>query len=274
MPKDLYSIHGIGGGLVVAAGAEGRLTMFTGDVYTAREVEPPTQYDLRGVWVESPWRAWAIGDAGTVLRWDGALWVPVALASRVDGLTCIWGHPDDGLWIGGRRYLFNVHPTHGSTLIATDLALRAIWGRHGADIWYLCEGRTLLHWRDDERAERHELPGDEDEEWTAVAGTPEGDTYVVGLSGFMMRTNGRRWEEIPTDTTELITGAVCAAGSLYVTTDGGLVREWRNHRWRTVAFSAFGPLYSVCYSDGVLWAAGARGVVIQHRPDSDEGRKP
>lgn len=262
----LCGIHGVNS-LVVTVGEQGRIQMFKGDIYKPVEVQNPTTYALRAVWVESEWRAWAVGDAGTVLRYDGAQWAPVALASRVDGLTCIWGHPEDGIWVGGRRYLFNYHPTHGSTLIATDLALRGIWGRHGGDIFYLCEGRTLLHWRDDERAERHELPGDDDEEWSAVAGTPEGDTFIVGLSGFMLWTNGQRWEEIATDTTDLITGAVCAAGVLYVVTDGGLVREWNGRRWRTVAFSAFGGLHSVCYVDGVLWACGARRVVIQHRPD-------
>lgn len=83
----------------------------------------------------------------------------------------------------------------------------------------------------------------------------------------MLHTDGRAWLEFPTDTTELITGAVCAGPLLYVVTDGGMVREWNGQRWRTVAFSAFGALSAVAYVDNVVWACGARGVVIQHQPD-------
>jgi len=265
MPQNLLACHGALG-LVCAVGGNGRIVHFEGDVYRAKEVQSPMEHDLRGVFVESPHRAWAVGDAGTILRYDGERWHPVALASRVSALTCIWGHPSDGISIGGRRYLLNMHPTHDATLIDSDADLRAIWGRHPEDVWYVCGGRLALHWGG-ERAERIDLPGDDDEEWSAVAGTDDGLTYIVGVSGCMLRTDGRRWEEIATDTTELLTGAVCVGRSLYVTTDGGMVRQWDGRRWRTVAFSAFGALHAVCHVDGVIWACGDRCVVIQHRPD-------
>ena len=265
MPDHLLAVHGVLG-LVCAVGEKGRITMFKGDLYHPVEAEIVTTHDLRAVFVESPWSAWACGDAGTVLRWDGARWWPQATGTRLDALNAIWGHPADGLWFGGRRHMFNRHPTYGSSLYDADAEIRAIWGRGPDDLWFLCAGRLALHWNG-EGAERHELPGDDDEEWTAVAGTPEGDTFIVGLSGFMLWTNGQRWEEIATDTTDLITGAVCTAGLLYVVTEGGQVREWNGRRWRTVAFSAFGPIHGLCVVDGVLWACGARGVVIQHRPD-------
>ena len=79
---------------------------------------------------------------------------------------------------------------------------------------------------------------------------------IVANQGFMLYTDGRRWEELPTDTTELITGAVCVGSSLYVTTDGGMVREWDGRGWRTVAFSAFGGLSAITHVDGVIWACG------------------
>ena len=264
MPQNLLACHGVLG-FVCAVGDNGRIIHFEGDVYRAKEVQSPTTDTLRAVWVESPWSAWACGDAGTVLRWDGVRWWPQATATRLDALSAIWGHPADGLWFGGRRHMFNRHPTYGSTLYDADAEIRAIWGRGPDDLWFLCAGRLALHWNG-EGAQRHELPGDEDEEWTAIAGSDAG-TFIAGPSGFLLFTDGRRWDEIGTDTTDLITGAVCVGPSLYVTTDGGQVREYDGRRWRTVAFSAFGPLSAICVVDGVLWACGARGVVIQHRPD-------
>lgn len=105
MPQNLLALHGVLG-FVCAVGEGGRIIHFEGDVYRAKEVQSPTTHDLRAVWAESPYSAWACGDAGTVLRYDGAKWTPQAVATRPDALTAIWGHPADGLWVGGRRYLF------------------------------------------------------------------------------------------------------------------------------------------------------------------------
>lgn len=89
----------------------------------------------------------------------------------------------------------------------------------------------------------------------------------------MLRWDGRRWEEIATDTTALLTGAVCAGPSLFVTTDDGLVREYRRGQWTTAAFSAFGALRGICAADdGIVWACGDRGITIMHRPDDGTGR--
>ena len=269
MPQNLLAIHGVIG-LVVAVGEKGKIIHFSGDVYGAEEVGKLTLHDLRGVFVESRYSAWAVGDGGTVLHYDGTKWWPVATASRLEPLNAIWGDPADGLWIGGARQIINRHPGCGSIPYESDVEVRAIWGRGPDDLWLLCAGRLAMHW-DGEGCHRIPLPGDLDEEWSAVAGTPGGSTFIVGVSGFMLHHDGRRWEELPTDTTELITGAVCTDSALYVTTDGGFVREYDGRRWRTVAFSAFGPLRSICVVDGVVWVCGDRGVVIQHRFDDEAG---
>ena len=265
MPQNLLAIHGVDG-FVVAVGEQGKILQFGRGMYEAREVPSPTLHDLRGVYVESEWSAWAVGDAGTVLRFDGERWTPQALATRLGPLNAIWGDPVDGLWIGGARAIINRHATYGSVPYESDVEVRAIWGRGPDDLWLLCADRLLMHW-DGEGCHRIPLPGDPDEEWSAVAGTPGGSTFIVGVSGFMLHYDGRRWEELPTDTTDLITGAVCTDSALYVTTDRGQVRQWDGRRWTTVAFSAFGALRSIYVVNGVVWACGDRGVVIQYRPD-------
>lgn len=269
MPQILRSIYGVDG-FVVAVGDQGTILHFGGSVYEAREVPSHTLHDLHAVWVESPYSAWAVGEATTILHWDGSRWMPQATATNVGPLNAIWAHPDDGLWIGGARRIINRHPTYGSSLYDSDAEIRAIWGRHADDLWLVCTDRLALWWNG-EKCERIELPGDDDEQWNAVAGNVAGDTFIVGLSGFMMQWDGRRWYEIATDTTAILTGAVCAGPSLFVTTDDGMVREYRRGTWRTVAFSAFGGLRAVACVGGIVWACGDRGVVIQHRPDSDGG---
>lgn len=271
MPQNLSSVHGLRS-FVVSVGEKGRITIFQGEHYEPVEVQSPTVHDLRAVWVESPHRAWAVGEGGTILRWDGAQWWPQALGTRLPGpLNAIWGHPDDGIWLAGAKVIINHHPTYGSSLYESDADVRAIWGRHADDLWLVCADRLALWWNG-ERCERIPLPGDDDEQWNAVAGPARGDTFIVGPSGFMLRWDGRKWEELPTDTTAVLTGAVCVGAALYVTTDDGTVREYRRGAWRTVAFSAFGGgLNGICATiDGIVWAVGDRSVVLMHRPDGEE----
>jgi hypothetical protein len=117
-----------------------------------------------------------------------------------------------------------------------------------------------------------ELPGDDDETWSVVAGSAHGEpVYVVGIMGLVMEWTGERWYEFTIDTDALLTGACCAGRDLYVVTDTGLMRAWDGQRWRTVAFSAFGGLNACCGVGGVLWACGDKGVVLQHQPDTFGG---
>ena len=82
MPQNLLAIHGVLG-LICAVGEGGRILMFRGDIYEPFEPGSPTKATLRGVWVQSPDLAWAVGDGGTVLRWNGREWHHVTVAAEV-----------------------------------------------------------------------------------------------------------------------------------------------------------------------------------------------
>lgn len=271
MPHDLLAVHGNSSGLVVAVGANGRILMFGGSRYEPFPVASPTRATLRGVWVESPSSAWAVGDGGVVLRWDGHKWRHVALAGPSDSLTCIWGHPTDGIWIGGQQRLIHHDPISGSSvLVQSDVEVCSIWGTGPSDTWFLAP-RAVMRWTGDS-CTGDELPGDDDETWSVVAGSAPGEpVYVVGIMGLVMEWTGERWYEFTIDTDALLTGACCAGRDLYVVTDTGLMRAWDGQRWRTVAFSAFGGLNACCCVGGVLWACGDKGVVLQHQPDAFGG---
>lgn len=269
MPENYAAVHA-GIDLVCAVGTRGKITMFRrGSIYQAEEVPIVTTHDLRAVFVESSHSAWCVGDGGTILHFNGERWWPVATATHLPGpLNTVWGHRTDGVWLAGAHYIIHRHPTAGSSFYDSDVAVRAIWGRGPDDLWLVCDGRLVMHWGG-EKCDKISLPGDDDEEWAAVAGTTTGDTFLVGPSGFLMKWDGRYWTEITTDTTAILTGAVCLGSSLFVTTDDGFVREYRRGEWRTVAFSAFGGgLRGICATDdGIVWAVGDRGVVLMHRPD-------
>lgn len=273
------SFHAISGvtGLVIAVGEGGRILQWTGDRYEPREVTSPTTCDLSAVWIESPESAWAVGDAGTVLRWDGhaQVWLPVALASRRQELHTVWGYPEGGIWIGGRRCLIQYQPGNGgSTLTHTELTVVSVWGSGPDDIWFLCSGRTVLHWNGTS-CQIMELPGEDDDEFYAIAGSaPDEDIWIAGLSGLLLRGDWEGWNVVDSGTEATLSG-VCALGpdEVWTTTNAGQLRRWNGSRWSVEAFSAFGYLSGLCHVDGVIWAVGAGGVVLQHLPDNGDSKE-
>src|SRR6202022_992334 len=105
-----------------------------------------TRATLRGVWVQTPMSAWAVGDDGVVIHWNGHEWTRVTLAGH-DHLTCIWGHPAEGMWIGASRNLLYYGPDGRNTiLVQSGAEIRAIWGTGPKDVWFLGAGRTVMHW--------------------------------------------------------------------------------------------------------------------------------
>ena len=269
MPPNYRSLHGVDG-LIVAVGEGGRI-MHVADPTAGPALQPSsTVSDLKSVWVESPSSAWAVGAHGTILRWNGRTWGPVQLAGKHQDLAAVWGVPGDGVWIGGSDYLMHYRPgRHAGSLITTATAVIAIWGSSPSDVWFLCQERLLLHW-DGERSRSFSLPGDPDEEWTAIAGSiPAAPVYIVGLSGFLMCFDRETWHELDSGTPDILTAALAPnPHELYVTTAGGQLRHFDGFRWHTVACSPFGALHGLALIEGVIWAAGARGALFQHRPDA------
>jgi photosystem II stability/assembly factor-like uncharacterized protein len=68
--KNCLGIHGVENFMVVV-GERGKIIHFAGDLYEAREMESPTTAHLNAVYVVSERCAWAVGEQGAVLRWDG-----------------------------------------------------------------------------------------------------------------------------------------------------------------------------------------------------------
>lgn len=230
--------------------------------------------NLSAVWVCSPSEAWAAGDAGTVLKWDGHAWHPVCLASKRRNLHTLWGCPEDGVWVGGRRTLLQWPGSGGGGTITHGCeSVTAIWGSGPDDIWFLAPGRLVLHWNGT-GCTAYALPGEEDTEYYCLGGSgPDDPVWIAGSCGFLLRGDGRRWEVIDAETSAAISGVLpLGEDDLWLTTDAGQLRHWDGRRWTTAAFSAFGWLSGLCHVDGVIWACGARGVILQHQPD-DGGTK-
>jgi len=114
-------LHGIWAdeSVVWLAGEGGTLRRMTRSAVQTKMfdvVESPVTTDLYGMFGFGPNDVWAVGEASTVLHWDGATWSK--LATPFDGaadkprLLSVWGSSPDDVWIAG----------HGTMLHFTENA--------------------------------------------------------------------------------------------------------------------------------------------------------
>ncbi len=124
----------------------------------------------------------------------------------------------------------------------------------------------------------HPLPGGSEAGYSAISGSgPSDPVWIVGHGGVILRGEGEGWTGGDWETIDSGTDAallsVYAGGpeDVWVTTSGGQLRHFDGRGWEVAALSPFGYLRSLCMVDGVVWCAGAGGVVLQHRPSGRVG---
>ncbi len=107
----------------------------------------PQGNDLNRSWVFSPTNVWMIGDAGTILHWDGAVWrsSPSGTTRSLNGL---WASGPDDIWAAGDMGVLlhfdgeRWQPVETGTLTK----LRGIWGSGPEDIWVVGHSSFVLHY--------------------------------------------------------------------------------------------------------------------------------
>jgi hypothetical protein len=103
-----------------------------------------TTQNLNRVWSSGPEDAWAVGDAGTVLHWNGSAWSPVSSGTS-QSLHGVWGSGASDVWIVGDQST-TLH-WNGSAWsdVGLPVTLRAVWGSSAEDVWAVGDERTILH---------------------------------------------------------------------------------------------------------------------------------
>lgn len=106
-----------------------------------------TDQNLNDVWMASSTLAYAVGDAGTVLRYDGNTWQPVDTGA-VTGLNAVWGTgPDDIYIVGNNGTVLHYDGASWSPVDigAGTLPLLDVWAAGPGEIVYIVGGRGA--WR-------------------------------------------------------------------------------------------------------------------------------
>ncbi len=153
----------------------------------------PTTETLRGVWA-GPATAWAAGDAGIVLRFDGATWRRVETPTGED-LLAIWGSGVQRVWAVGRRG--TILSFDGARFVAedsgVDVDLTGVCGSSEAEVWAVAADGSVLR-RGEGGWARHLDAGPA----LAATWTDRADVaWAVGAA--VQRFDGAAWRPIAAD---------------------------------------------------------------------------
>ncbi len=189
---------------------------------------------LRGIWGLSATEVYAVGGRGTVLRYDGKTWKPLAKGTSAS-LNVVWGVSGSDLFVGGEGIAQHFDgqswktltlPAIPGSLPGTPPQVYAIWGSDPADVWMGVED-SLLHW---------------DGKALTVERTARGDR-VAGL-----------WGTSAVD----VWAAIMQAGVLHF--DGS---SWT--RMTDPGFDMHNAIWGHSVHD--FWVVGASNVVLHHSAD-------
>jgi PAS domain-containing protein len=198
---------------------------------------------LRAVWARSPDEAWAVGDGGMILRWNGAFWYGVESGTMVS-LRGVWGD-----WAVGDAgtILRRDGSAWKKVESGTAVPLRGMWGD-----WVVGDAGTILRrdgaaWRRVESGTAAALLA----VWERAAGEP----WAAGEAGTLLRWDGRAWARVATGTTRRLT----AGWGPFAVGEAGTVLRWSGGAVAAVRGPAADLLAVWGAGEKDVWIAGAGG---------------
>ena len=100
-----------------------------------------------GVWGSSSSNVFAVGDAGTILHYDGTSWSPMS-SGTTGSLRDVWGASGSNVFVvGSGGTILHYNGTNWSPMASgTTTWLNEVWGRNGSDVFAGGNSGAILHY--------------------------------------------------------------------------------------------------------------------------------
>ena len=148
-----------------------------------------TSATLNDVWIASGSDAWAVGENGTLMHWNGTAWAPYPItneAGPVPTLRAVWGADAKDVWAVGVNG--TVARYDGSSWSVTrsgeGYSLNDIWGSSASDVYAVGSDGKVLHFDGSVWTEQDTAVG---ETLNAVWGPDAKNVFIAGEGGALLR---------------------------------------------------------------------------------------
>jgi uncharacterized protein YjdB len=255
---------------LVANGAK-QIFNFTLTAEAGWEVMPsPTDRNLGGVWGSSGADVFAVGDFGTIVRFDGSNWV--AQKSGVDAnLKFIWGSSATAIYaVGDGSTILRYDGSSWSRIgvpenLSADyggFSFYGVWGTSADNVFIVgtsLYGRYVIL-RYDGSTLSPSFIGQETGAniFFAVWGSSPTDVYAAGTGGTILRFNGSAWSAVESGTQRTITGLWGASSeNIIAVGDAGTILRYDGRNWTSMP----NPLSATRTDLHGVWGRSATSIV-------------
>ncbi|MBI4511361.1 MAG: hypothetical protein HY698_17140 [Deltaproteobacteria bacterium] len=244
-PTDIYAV---GGGLDVP-GLATLVLHYDGASWRALNHGGRTETLWWVAGIPGSRRVWMVGDKGLVLTWDGRTLTRVesGTSTRLYGA---WGHGDSDVWIVGGTTIGLREDGHASATEETDL---------------------VLHW-DGKSLQRDPTVPRRGVALFKVWGTDQGELWVSGESGTLLRRTALGWEDRSHELgtrDSLFTVHGCSAREV-LAVGGRTVYGFDGGQWRPLDVGpVFNPVVGVSCGPRALLVVGMGGVKLRKDKATD-----
>jgi hypothetical protein len=149
-------------------------------------------FGARAVWTGAAGSAIAVGDSGTILRYNGASWNPEASGTTAH-LRAVWGAGSSGpvFAVGdGGTIVINNGSSWSAQTSGTTQPLYAVWGASASDVFAIGGNGTIIHyngtaWSAQTSGSTQSLRG--------LWGSSGSSVFAVGDATTILRYDGSSW---------------------------------------------------------------------------------
>lgn len=187
-PVSTYSVMIDAAGVLWTSGQRGAVQRLSSGNWETLNIAP----DLLDVWTTSASNAWAVGEYGFVLRWNGSSWQRQSTPSLAT-LYSVWALSSNEAFAGGDNgTLLRWNGTAWTSMsFPTTSRVFAIWGTAANNVFAATDVGEILRYNGTAWALQTTVTGNAT--LLGLYGSSATDAYVVGTGGTMLRYNGTTW---------------------------------------------------------------------------------
>jgi hypothetical protein len=204
---------------------------------TWRSVASPTTKNLKGIWAAAPDNVYAVGEAGTIIRWNGSSWSTVTPITSAN-LNAIWGSNPNNIWVAGDTgtILHWDGMTWSMAASSTSRNLTSVWGSDASNVLMTGGGGagagSIIWWAGSYWSV---VPYVYDS-FLSMTGFNQTDVWAVGYGGIIRHWSGVAWVSSASGTTRALYSVWgSSSNNIWVVGDAGTILNWNGSNWSAVA---------------------------------------
>ncbi|MCP4350868.1 MAG: BACON domain-containing protein [Desulfobacterales bacterium] len=239
------------------------------------KMETPVSENLSGIWGTSENNVYAVGNAGTILHYNGNEWAEMS-TDTLYYLRNVWGNSENNVFAVGEQgtilhYDGNEQGIWTEMETRTSADLRSIWGSSGNNIFAVSKQGAILRY---DGTNWETMPVTTLNSLYDIWGISENNVFTVGgtwNSFIIFHYDGNIWTEMPTDVLKNIPFSIWGSSrnNVFAVGDSGMIIHYAGSIWKKMDSNTSKYLRSIWGSSrNNVFAVGVDGTILHYNGSS------